>query len=294
MDTLFLLQYGALAGVVAKTITAPLDRLTKLKQTGAVQQEVGLLQVCHSIRAQEGFGGFWKGNWANCLRAAPQKGLLFVFNDAYLLFFEKVGIPYTWLSGGLAGCTSTVLTYPLDTVQVLRAGVPGVDRQSLWEKGLSCIRDKGVARGLFPGLGITLLGTAPYYSIKFTVYDWLQGALLDEAVRESHTGNRGERKRGKIGSGEKVGCGAIASIVGNLIMYPNNIVRRTMQAQGHGHVEQYSGIWQCYKGVYVKYGLTGFYRGLGVNLVRVAPNTGIQFWVYESLKELHHRNQGRV
>lgn len=280
MDQLFLLQYGAMAGILAKTMTAPFDRLTKLKQTGAVTQEMRLLQVCRSIKETEGVVGFWKGNWANCLRAAPQKGILFLCNDLYLLYFEKAGIKHTWLSGGLAGCTSTLLTYPLDTVQVLKAGVRGADSHSLMQKALLCVREKGVARGLFPGLGITLLGTAPYYSIKFTVYDLLQGTLL---------GARGREGRDLVcGPTQKVACGAVASIVGNLVMYPNNIVRRTMQAQGHG-VEQYNTIWQCYTGIYRKHGLTAFYRGLGVNLVRVAPNTGIQFWVYESLKELHFK-----
>lgn len=274
IDQLCLLQYGALAGIVAKTITAPLDRLTKLKQTGAVRQELKLVEVCASIRTTEGLAGFWKGNLANCLRAAPQKGLLFVFNDAYRTLFEKAGIPI-WLTGGLAGCTSTVLTYPLDTVQVLKAGLPGVDKQSLLQKGLSLYRDRGIAKGLFPGLGITLLGSGPYYSIKFTAYEWLQGWVVE-----------GRGNGAKLGQIEKVTCGAVASMIGNLIMYPNNIVRRTMQAQGGPNVQHYSGILQCYIGTY-RTGLKSFYRGMLVNLVRAAPNTGMQFYVYESLKELH-------
>ena len=33
-------------------------------------------------------------------------------------------------------------------------------------------------------------------------------------------------------------------------------------------------------------GWTGLYRGLGITLIRGIPNTGIQFLVYETLKDV--------
>jgi hypothetical protein len=33
--------------------------------------------------------------------------------------------------------------------------------------------------------------------------------------------------------------------------------------------------------------MRGFYRGLVPALIQIAPHTGIQFWTYESLKEIN-------
>ena len=61
-----------------------------------------------------------------------------------------------------------------------------------------------------------------------------------------------------------------------------------MQAQGEPTIEHYRSSFDCYVGIYRNRGVLGFYRGLAVNLVRVAPNTGIQFLVFETLKEKTH------
>ena len=85
------------------------------------------------------------------------------------------------------------------------------------------------------------------------------------------------------------GCGGVMA---GLITYPNDTIRRLMQLQGsRGNVNShnYTGYWDCVRRVYGAHGIGRFYAGVGVNLIRMAPNTAIQFGSYELLKRLSDR-----
>lgn len=79
--------------------------------------------------------------------------------------------------------------------------------------------------------------------------------------------------------------GGIGGIMAGLITYPNDTVRRLLQLQGsRGTTTSYSGYWDCVRKTYQQHGITRFYRGLTINIIRMAPNTAVQFGSYELLK----------
>ena len=41
----------------------------------------------------------------------------------------------------------------------------------------------------------------------------------------------------------------------------------------------------CVQKIYKEFGVPRFYRGITINIIRMAPNTAIQFYSYELLKE---------
>ena len=53
-----------------------------------------------------------------------------------------------------------------------------------------------------------------------------------------------------------------------------------------GQPPKYTSALDCYFKVKAAEGWTGLYRGLGITLIRGIPNTGIQFLVYETLKDV--------
>lgn len=66
---------GGAAGAMARTATAPLDRIKLLFQVQAVPSAgvsagayTGLGQAARKIWAEEGIGAFWKGNGLNIIR----------------------------------------------------------------------------------------------------------------------------------------------------------------------------------------------------------------------------------
>jgi len=70
-----------------------------------------------------------------------------------------------------------------------------------------------------------------------------------------------------------------------IITYPNDTIRRMLQLQGSRGTETiYEGYFDCIKKVYAKHGIGRLYHGIGINIVRMAPNTAVQFSSYELLK----------
>ncbi|CAH0476171.1 unnamed protein product [Peronospora belbahrii] len=262
---------GGSAGIVAKTVVAPFERVKIVCQTG---ESVGMWQTTFRIWISEGFVGFWRGNLAACVRVVPHKAILFAFSDFYKEIFRSFDISGgkelplwgSFLAGSLSGFTASMITYPLD---LIRTRVSGQIGDQLMYTGIihtfmKTLKEEG-PRALFRGIGPTLFGAFPYEGIKFGSYDVLTGLLLNDTdLKTNFTG--------------KILCGGGAGVVATIFTYPNDTVRRRMQMQGAGGTtRQYRNAWDCYVKLMKNEGWTVYYRGLTPTLVRAMPNMGVQF-----------------
>ena len=71
---------GAIAGTVSRTVTAPLDRLKVLFQAGGQlngQKITGIGQGLRLIYEENGVRSFYRGNFANCVKIAPESAVKF-------------------------------------------------------------------------------------------------------------------------------------------------------------------------------------------------------------------------
>ena len=58
-----------------------------------------------------------------------------------------------------------------------------------------------------------------------------------------------------------------------------------MQVSGSlSHSIRYKGYWDCVRSMARKEGLTAFYKGAGVNALRIIPAAAVQFTTYDMLK----------
>ena len=190
----------------------------------------------------------------------------------------------SFMVGSMAGVTASVTTYPLDLVRARMAGLLKQESRGVWATMSHVVKREGY-KGLFRGLTPTMIGAIPYEGVKFGVYDVLKTLTADSSWAQD--GNAGRAYHSLV-------CGASAGAVASIVMFPNDTVRRIMQVQGvlmeSGQTKSlYGSVWECYKGTY-KQGIARFYRGLGANLIRVAPNTAIQFGIYEYGKYLIARS----
>ena len=71
---------GGVAGAVAKTCVAPLERIKLLNQVG---QSAGIAATCNKVIRNEGFAALWRGNTVNVIRMIPNKGVLLACSDVY-------------------------------------------------------------------------------------------------------------------------------------------------------------------------------------------------------------------
>ena len=103
-----LLFSGAVAGVVSRTSTAPIDRLRMLFQVHE-SSRMTIMQGIRKMAAEGSIKSFFRGNGANCLKIAPETALKFAINDRIKRFVCKghdtssMGYFERLLSGGISG-----------------------------------------------------------------------------------------------------------------------------------------------------------------------------------------------
>lgn len=161
---------GALAGIAAKTVIAPAERI---KMTFQVSNEAFTFKAAgqrfsHIVRTQ-GPVSLWKGHSTTVLRVAPYSGLSYAIHDyaerkfKNVLHTDKLPAFYKFAAGSFAGVGGTLFTYPLDVLRV---------RLALGHNWTSSINQGGLLQGLLP----TLLGIIPYSGTAWLV----KQTLLEE------------------------------------------------------------------------------------------------------------------
>jgi len=89
--------------------------------------------------------------------------------------------------------------------------------------------------------------------------------------------------------GEQLGCGACAGATGQTVAYPLDVLRRRLQMSGWegGEAIQggaYKGMGDCFVRTLRHEGVSGLFKGLGANYVKVVPSIAIAFVTYEQVK----------
>jgi solute carrier family 25 protein 42 len=147
---------GAIAGIVAKTVIAPAERI---KMNFQVSHEKFTLRNAfekgrHTVNTH-GVLSLWRGHSTTIMRIAPYSGFSFAIHDASENMFKNMldtdVLPagYKFLAGSIGGVGGTVLTYPLDVLRV---------RLAIGRTWAASIKQGGLYQGLAP----TLLGIVPY------------------------------------------------------------------------------------------------------------------------------------
>ena len=278
LDSSRMFLAGGTAGAVARTASAPLDRIKILFQVQAVPSSgtsatayTGVGQAAAKIFREEGFTAFWKGNGTNIIRIFPYSAAQLMSNDQYKrALANKEGeltVPRRLLAGACAGMTATALTHPLDTVR-LRLALPNSGYSGLGNAFFTMVRTEG-AVSLYKGLIPTLIGIAPYAALNFASYDMLKRHFYDgQNVKQNPMAN--------------LGLGGMAGTVAATVCYPLDTIRRRMQMKGQmyrNQLDAFATIWR-------KEGVRGFYRGWTANTIKVVPQNAIRFVTYEALKGL--------
>eukprot|EP01038_Epipyxis_sp_PR26KG_P003950 gene3950-5665_t len=149
---------GAIAGITAKTVIAPAERIKMNFQisTETFTYKKAFEKVILLVR-NHGILSLWKGHSTTVLRVAPYAALSYAFHDYSEMVFkiitekEQLNIYYKFLAGSIGGACGTVLTYPLDVLRVRLVVHP----TNTWIQSIK-------QGGLFQGLTPTLSGIIPY------------------------------------------------------------------------------------------------------------------------------------
>ncbi|XP_010923203.1 uncharacterized protein [Elaeis guineensis] len=282
---------GGVAGAVSKTCTAPLARLTILFQVQGMHSNVATLSKASIWREasrivyEEGFRAFWKGNLVTIAHRLPYSSINFYAYEHYKQSLQLIpgldrhrdymtaDVCVRLLGGALAGITAASITYPLDLVRTRLAA----QTKTIYYRGIShalcaIYRDEGI-RGLYKGLGATLLGVGPSIAISFSVYETLRSHWQLQRPNDSALFL-------------SLACGSISGIASSTVTFPLDLVRRRMQLEGAvGKARVYnSGLFGTFRHIIYTEGFRGLYRGILPEYYKVVPGFGIVFMTYETLK----------
>jgi len=270
---------GGISGAVAKTITAPIERVKLIIQTqdsnprivsGEVPRYTGIGNCFSRISSEQGVAAFWRGNGTNIIRYFPTQAFNLAFKDSIKAMFPKVdkkkemakSFGINIASGGLAGAGSLLIVYPLDYARTRLASDVGKGERQF--KGLAdcLVKTSSGPRGplaLYNGFGVSVMGIIPYRGVYFGFFDTLMennpyGKADSTLIRASST----------------FVCAQSAAISAGYASYPFDTVRRRLQMQSEKPKDKwmYKGTADCFAKISADEGFTAFFKGAGANALR--------------------------
>merc|ERR1712134_71524 len=270
---------GGTAGAVAKTLTAPIERVKLVIQTqdanpkirsGEVPRYTGIGNCFARIYSEQGLAAFWRGNFTNCIRYFPTQAFNLAFKDSIKKMFPKYNPKKEFLqffmvnlcSGGLAAAGSLSIVYPLDSARTRLASDVGSGKKT-FNGLLDCLKKTATGpqgpAGLYAGFGVSLMGIIPYRGFQLGAFDTLVGL------------NPYKHDKGVVGVVSTFACAQTAIIAGAAISYPFDTVRRRLQMQAELPKEKhiYNGTLDCLKKIAAEEGIAaGVYKGFVANAFR--------------------------
>merc|ERR1711869_68511 len=279
-DSNFIIDFlaGGVSGAIAKTCTAPIERVKLIIQTqdvnpriisGEIPRYTGILNCFTRVAAEQGVGAFWRGNFVNILRYFPTQAFNFAFKDTIKAMFPKYNpkkdfgafFAVNMASGGLAGAGSLTIVYPLDYARTRLASDVGSGERAF--KGLGdCLKKtaKGPAgvMGLYNGFGVSVVGIVPFRGTYFGVNDTLVAY------------NPYQKQRDIVGIASKFACAQTAALCAAYASYPFDTVRRRLQMQSEKPKEEwvYKGTADCFAKIMKEEGTGALFKGAGANALR--------------------------
>lgn len=274
------LAAGAIAGAVAKTTIAPLDR-TKINFQISSDKRYsfrGAIRFLVRSFKNDGFLSLWRGNSATMARVVPFAAIQYAAHEQWKHLLNPSNarnLPplKRYVAGSLAGVTASSLTYPLDMARARMAVTNKCQYNSLFEVFLKIYRTEGLFT-MYRGFTPTITGVIPYAGTSFFTY---------ETLKKWHFEYTHETEPTHL---QKLCFGAVAGLFGQSASYPLDIVRRRMQTAGvTGTAHVYTSIWVTLVYVVKNEGIRkGLYKGLSMNWIKGPIAVGVSFTVFEFIQ----------
>lgn len=181
---------------------------------------------------------------------------------------------------------SQAFVYPLDTLkfrmqcELVEGGLHGnkliiATAKKMWAKN-------GIT-SFYRGLGMGLAGIAPYAALDLGTFEYLKRILVTRRAKIDSC----HEEDVQLGNVETGMIGAFSGAFGASVVYPMNLLRTRLQAQGTAlHPATYTGIVDVFRKTLQGEGYRGLFKGLTPNLLKVAPSVSISYIVYENSKRI--------
>merc|ERR1711990_228910 len=270
------LAAGGISGAVAKTITAPLEKVKLAIQnqdsnprilSGEMKRYTGMMDCAKRHVTELGASSLWRGNVANCIRYVPTAACNLMFKDTIKRIFPKYDknknlgmFAATQIaSGSLAGGITNTLVYPLIYVRTALGADIGTVKK--YNGVADCLKKTVAENGfisLYNGIGPSSVGIVVYRGVQFGLQDTLKAF------------NPYQKDTSMVGLVSKFIVAQIAVSLSGLAAYPLDTMQRRLQNEATKPKDQqiYNGMADCFNQILKKEGPKGFFKGAGANILR--------------------------
>jgi len=281
-----LVYAGAIAGILSRTFCAPIEMVSTVMMCRGDQCTSMTSELANTWK-REGLRGMFKGNGANCLKVAPSRGTQFLVYEFVKRKMLLAGVGLAagvssgslhagarLFAGGIAGMVAAAIVYPLEVVKTMLTLYP--DRCGSITDALSLVYFSSGLKGLYRGLGPTLIAMFPYVGVEFMVYETLK--------------KRWEMYIGPVGTLSLLLLGALGGAAAQASAHPLDVIRRRMQMQSinvgkrNENDVRYSNMFSGLYHVGKNEGIHVLFNGLGPACLEKIPSTAIGYYIYEFLK----------
>ncbi|XP_049849029.1 uncharacterized protein LOC126317096 [Schistocerca gregaria] len=181
----------------------------------------------------------------------------------------------TLLAGGIAGIASRTIVAPLERIKIIfqtqgsppmYTGIVHALKKIFNEEGIS---------GYFKGNGVNCIRIFPTSSLQFYFFETYKTIALKHFHDQQD-----------LNPVQRLFAGGAAGISTLLIVYPFEFIRCRLALQ---KTKIYSGMWDCLVSTMRKEGYLSIYKGLWPSILGVVPYVGMDFAVYETLKQYSNK-----
>jgi len=267
---------GGISGAIVKTGMAPIERVKILLQTqdsnpkiisGEAQRYMGIGDCFKRVNAEQGMKAFWRGNFVNCLRYAPQQGSALAFNDQVKRMIPKFNPKTDYykdfasklFAGGVAGGAANLVCYPFDYARTRLASDVGANKQfnGIGDCIMKTVKAGGIT-GLYRGSAVTVAGAFVYRGGQLGLFGQIMGM------------NPLKEDKGIMGIVAAFVCATVARTITTPFNYPFDTIRRRMMLDSEKPAAErlYTSGIQCFFKVTKSEGPVGLYKGVLPELLR--------------------------
>ncbi|KAK5780450.1 Ca(2+)-binding ATP:ADP antiporter SAL1 PWA37_002578 [Arxiozyma heterogenica] len=308
---------GGISGVISRTCTAPFDRikvfliartdlastllnskkdlLVKNPKADINKIRSPIIKAITSLYKQGGIKAFYVGNGLNAFKVFPESSIKFGTFELVKRLISKIeGIENpqnlsqmaTYLAGGISGVMAQFSSYPIDTlkfrIQCAPLDNPLHGNRLLIDTAKQMYKEGGLSI-FYRGVSVGLMGIFPYAALDLGTFTTLKRWYIERQAKQMGVPS----DKLKLDNLAVLPIGAFSGSVGATVVYPINLLRTRIQAQGtFAHPYTYVGFIDCFKQTVAREGYQGLYKGLVPTLAKVIPAVSISYLCYENLKTL--------
>lgn len=273
---------GTSAGLISTSLLHPLDLVKTRFQafegaTGRAGSKAyrSSLSALRFILARDGFASLYGGITPALLGSGASWGLYWAFyerakarhaarlGDAAA---ERLPAQYHLLSSTEAGVATVLITNPVWLLKTrLQLQSSGAPYRGMGDAALRIVREEGplaLYKGVVPALLLVSHG-----ALQFCAYEEMKILL--------------GRRRAEISTVDYSVMGAASKVLATVVTYPYQVIKTRLQQRQEE--PKYTSTIATGRRVIRLEGVRGLYKGLGPQLLRVAPNAAITFCVYEQM-----------